>query len=187
MKYNGKKIICLVGESGCGKTTLEKELTKSGLFEKFITTTTRDPREGETPGKDFFYVKKEDFERKKENKELITETFFDNNYYGMELKELDKLKESHCIAVLDVAGCIKIAENIGREHVHFYYISTDKIKREEFLNIRFKDDKKRMLKRIANDKVHFEKVLELDKITEITNNYDDESLNKMIKKIITDL
>ena len=187
MRFNGKKIVCLVGESGCGKSTLENELVSSGLFEKFITTTTRKPRENEISGEDFFYTTKSNFESKLERNELMTSTFFDNEYYGMEKTELEKLKKKHCIAVLDVTGCINLAKELGKESIIFYYISTEKEKREKALAIRFKNDVEKIERRIANDLIKFEKVLELDQIVQINNNYDDDSLEDMVKKIVYDL
>ena len=49
-------IIVLLGASGSGKSTLEHELATHHGFEKIISYTTRQPRESEENGKDYYFV-----------------------------------------------------------------------------------------------------------------------------------
>ena len=42
--------IVLLGESGCGKSSVTNELCKNYNYEKIVTYTTRLPREGEVNG-----------------------------------------------------------------------------------------------------------------------------------------
>ena len=57
-------ILILSGPSGCGKSTLLKEVYKDIDDYYFsISTTTRDPREGETHGIDYLFTSKEEFEK----------------------------------------------------------------------------------------------------------------------------
>ena len=63
-------VIC--ASSGAGKTTIIRELFKQIPGINFsVSATTRKKRQGETDGKDYFYLTKEDFERKKSNNEFI--------------------------------------------------------------------------------------------------------------------
>lgn len=84
-----KKIIFIVGESGCGKSTLQ-----NGLIEKYpdeytriISTTTRNPREGETNGISYHFRDREEFEYLIKEKKLLQYTEFAGNYYGTQLSE----------------------------------------------------------------------------------------------------
>ena len=54
-------IIALLGASGSGKSTIEKELSIHHGFEKIISHTTRQPREGEENGKDYWFTDNDTF------------------------------------------------------------------------------------------------------------------------------
>ena len=54
-------IIVLLGASGSGKSTLEQELATHHGFEKIISYTTRQPRESEENGKDYYFVDNDTF------------------------------------------------------------------------------------------------------------------------------
>lgn len=81
-------LVFLIGESGCGKTTLQENLIKynPNLFTNIVSSTTRDMREGETDGKEYNFVSKEKFS----TLELIQSVNFGGNSYGTELNEFNK-------------------------------------------------------------------------------------------------
>ena len=54
-------ILVLLGASGSGKSTLEQELATHHGFEKIISYTTRQPRESEENGKDYYFVDNDTF------------------------------------------------------------------------------------------------------------------------------
>ena len=57
-------LVVVSGFSGAGKGTLMKELLKRyDNYALSISATTRAPREGETDGKEYFFVTKEQFEK----------------------------------------------------------------------------------------------------------------------------
>ena len=65
-------LIVISGPSGCGKGTICSELLKNNpdLFLN-ISMTTREPREGEVDKKDYYFISKEEFEKRiKEDKFL---------------------------------------------------------------------------------------------------------------------
>lgn len=55
-------IIVLLGASGSGKSTIENELANHHGFEKIISYTTRQPRNGEVNGKDYNFTNNNTFE-----------------------------------------------------------------------------------------------------------------------------
>ncbi len=55
-------IIVLLGASGSGKSTIEHELSTHHGFEKIISYTTRQPRDNEENGKDYWFVDNDTFE-----------------------------------------------------------------------------------------------------------------------------
>ena len=83
MKEKGLLIV-LSGPSGVGKGTVRKELFSQDdtAFEYSISMTTRQPREGEVDGVDYFFKTKEEFEQLIEEGKLLEYAQFVGNYYG---------------------------------------------------------------------------------------------------------
>ena len=68
---NQKKLIILTGPSGVGKGTVVKEiLGKEKNFWLSISATTREPREGEKDGENYYFLNQEKF------KEMIEQNLF---------------------------------------------------------------------------------------------------------------
>ena len=111
MKNFGKCII-FSAPSGSGKTTLVRELLKkSELNLSFsISATTRNKRQGEINGKDYFFKSKLDFkELIKNNQFLEFEEVYEDVFYGSLKQEVSKLLEtSNVIFDIDVIGGIKL-------------------------------------------------------------------------------
>ena len=75
-------LVILSSPSGAGKTTLVKLLSKDNNFFISISHTTRKPRSNEVDGKDYFFVKDEEFKRLIKNDEFLEYAKVFNNYYG---------------------------------------------------------------------------------------------------------
>lgn len=84
-------ILILSGPSGCGKSTLLKNVYKDISDYYFsISTTTRDPREGEKDGVDYLFTTKEEFEEDIKNGHFLEWAEVHGNYYGTSLKPIKK-------------------------------------------------------------------------------------------------
>lgn len=78
-----KGIIAVIsGFSGAGKGTVVNELVKKYGYAVSISATTRQPREGEEEGKNYFFKTKEEFEQMIEAGEFIEYARYVDNYYG---------------------------------------------------------------------------------------------------------
>ena len=75
-------MVILSSPSGAGKTTLVNLLSKQKNFEISISHTTRQPRPGEIPDKDYFFVDNFEFKRLINNEEFLEYAKVFNNYYG---------------------------------------------------------------------------------------------------------
>ena len=75
-------MVILSSPSGAGKTTLVNLLSKQKDFEISISHTTRQPRPGEVPNKDYFFVNDTEFKRLINNQEFLEYAKVFNNYYG---------------------------------------------------------------------------------------------------------
>ncbi|MGN0472467.1 MAG: guanylate kinase [Lachnospiraceae bacterium] len=82
MKRRGILIV-ISGFSGAGKGTLVKELLKNyDNYALSVSMTTRQPRPGETDGKDYFFVTREAFEEKVSQDGFIEYASYCGNCYG---------------------------------------------------------------------------------------------------------
>ena len=75
-------MVILSSPSGAGKTTLVNLLSKEYNFKISISHTTRQPRPGEVPDKDYFFVNDVEFKRLINNQEFLEYAKVFNNYYG---------------------------------------------------------------------------------------------------------
>ena len=114
MKMKHKGILIVVsGFSGVGKGTLMKQLVHSyDNYALSVSMTTRQPRPGETDGKEYFFVSKENFEKKIEEKGLIEYACYCGNYYGTPKEYVEKQLEKGKDVILDIEikGALKVKE-----------------------------------------------------------------------------
>ena len=75
-------MVVLSSPSGAGKTTLVNLLSKKNNYFVSISHTTRKPRSNETNGKDYFFVKDDEFKRLINNDEFLEYAKVFNNFYG---------------------------------------------------------------------------------------------------------
>lgn len=99
-------LLLLVAPSGTGKTTLINKLKKDFKFITSISYTTRQPREYEEDGKDYYFVSKDIFETMIRNNEFIEYAKVHNNYYGTKLKSLQHLiyQGKNILFEIDIQG-----------------------------------------------------------------------------------
>lgn len=114
MKMKHKGILIVVsGFSGVGKGTLMKQLVHSyDNYALSVSMTTRQPRPGETDGKEYFFVSKENFEKKIEEKGLIEYACYCGNYYGTPKEYVEKQLEKgkDVILEIEIQGALKVKE-----------------------------------------------------------------------------
>lgn len=72
------------GPSGVGKGTIKKRLLEefSGQVVDSISATTREPREGEADGREYFFISRQDFENRIANNDFLEYAQFSGNAYG---------------------------------------------------------------------------------------------------------
>ena len=109
--FKGKCII-FSAPSGSGKTTLVKYLlNQKELNLSFsISATTRQRRDGEVQGKDYFFKTKSDFKKLINNSEFLEhEEVYDDVFYGtLESEVIKQLETQNVIFDIDVIGGLSI-------------------------------------------------------------------------------
>lgn len=109
-------IIVLLGASGSGKSTIEKELATHHGFEKIISYTTRNPRDGEVNGKDYCFTNNETFNEMVED-ELFAEydEYSQRRLYGT--LRIDYVGNIDRVVVLTPNGFKQLKENCGNDNI----------------------------------------------------------------------
>ena len=104
-------LVVVSGFSGAGKGTLMKELLKRyDNYALSISATTRAPREGETDGKEYFFVTTEQFEKMRAERKLVEYAQYVNNYYGTpkEYVEQKMAEGKDVILEIEIQGALKV-------------------------------------------------------------------------------
>ena len=109
------KLVVLSGPSGCGKDTVLNCLCE--MDERFcpsVSATTRAPRDGETDGVHYYFISKDEFERRIENGEFVEYVEYNRNYYGTLRSEIENAVNAGRIIVLviEVQGAANIIAQV---------------------------------------------------------------------------
>lgn len=75
-------LLVVSGPSGSGKTTLCRQLADAGEVRYSVSCTTRPPRPGEVDGRDYHFLKPDDFERRVAAGDFLEHAEVHGNRYG---------------------------------------------------------------------------------------------------------
>ncbi len=99
--------------SGCGKGTILTELFKrTDNLHYSVSATTRAPREGEIDGKSYYFITRDEFEKKIADGGMFEYAEFCGNYYGTPKdKVFEKLNEGISVILeIETIGAMKVKE-----------------------------------------------------------------------------
>ena len=150
-------MIILTGASASGKTVTALALEKKFGLKKAITSTTREMREGERNGVDYFFYSKEEFERLLKEGKFVESTLYNSNYYGCGIDQVSDDK----VIVLDPNG-LKSFNKLNNKRIVSFLLIADEPTREKRMTLRG-DKKENITKRLTNDKVDFDES-KIDKV-----------------------
>lgn len=109
-------LIVVSGPSGVGKGTVRKALFEEPDidFQYSISMTTRQPRDGEVNGEDYFFVTREAFEQKIEDGEMLEYAEYVGNYYGTPKSFIDDTLASgrDVLLEIEVQGALQVKEKM---------------------------------------------------------------------------
>lgn len=112
MKKQGTLVV-VSGFAGTGKGTVMKALVgKYDSYALSISATTRDPRPGETDGKEYFFKTKKEFEQMIEEDAFVEYACYVGNYYGTPKKYVEEQLTAgkDVILEIEIQGALKVKE-----------------------------------------------------------------------------
>ena len=96
-------ILVLSGPSGAGKSTIIEHSSKQiGSYYFSISTTTREPREGEVDGVDYYFVSRTEFEEGIKSGNFLEYATVHGNYYGTSLKPVNEALSEGKLVIFDI-------------------------------------------------------------------------------------
>ncbi|KAM9308661.1 guanylate kinase [Gastrophryne carolinensis] len=183
----GPRPVVMSGPSGAGKSTLLKRLLKDyeGMFGFSVSHTTRQPRPGETNGKDYHFVSREEMQRGIENGEFIEHAVFSGNLYGTSKAAVQAVQAQNKICILDID--MQGVKNIKKTDLNPIYISIQppsvKIL-EQRLRDRNTESEESLQKRLQAAKTDMEISLEPGLFDDIIVNDDLEEAYSLLKNAL---
>ena len=108
-----KPVFVVTGTSGAGKGTIERELlARMPELELAISATTRERREGEEDGREYWFISQDDFDAKLAAGEFLEHIVFDwGQRSGTLRSEIDRILDAGRIPLLDLEteGALRLA------------------------------------------------------------------------------
>ncbi len=148
-------LLVVSAPSGAGKTTLCKRLLAEESEISFsISYTTRPPRPKEVPGKDYFFISRELFQKMlKEGAFLEWAEVYGNLYGTAKEPVLKALNQGRDILLdIDVQGAFQVREKLGPEAVLVFILPPSLEELERRLRARSTEDEATLKRRLEEAK-----------------------------------
>ena len=158
-------ILVLSGPSGAGKSTIINHASPHiGEYYFSISTTTRQPREGEKHGVDYYFVTHTEFEEGIKAGDFLEYATVHGNYYGTSLKPVNEALAQGKLVIfdIDVQGHRLVRAKMG-DYVTSAFITPPTLKElEKRLYARATDDTSIIERRVENAKEEINAIGEFD-------------------------
>lgn len=176
--YKNNLAIIISSPSGAGKTTIARKLLniiKNSYLS--ISCTTREPRENEINGIDYFFINKTKFKLLKKKKKFLESAKVYGNYYGTLKSELKKSENNIILLDVDWQGSRSIKKILTENCYSFFLLPPN-----------LKVLKKRLIQRhVSNKKIALQRFAQAKKDIKHWHEYDfiyvNSNLNKCVKEI----
>jgi guanylate kinase len=150
------KLIIFSAPSGAGKTTIVHWLLKSGLPIEFsVSACTRERREGETDGLDYYFITIKDFNEKIRNNEFVEwEEVYTGHFYGTLKSEIRRIWDAKKSVVfdVDVKGGLNLKKQFGNNALAIFVMPPSIEALEQRLRHRGTDSESEIRNRIKKAK-----------------------------------
>ena len=177
-------LIVISGPSGCGKGTIcEKVLQENNNIMLSVSMTTRKPRAKEKDGVDYYFVSKEEFEKRiKDNKFLEFAKVHNDNYYGTPKDKVEEALEKGVDVILeiDIQGA-KLVNELMKEGIFIFIMPPNMRELKRRLIARNTETKEQIVERF---KKAYQEINEVSKYNYIVINDDLELAVKKVESIL---
>jgi guanylate kinase len=122
----------VTGPSGAGKGTLIKlVLPRFPALALAVSATTRPRRPGEEDGVDYWFLDREEFDRREAAGDFLEWVDYVGNRYGTLQSEIDRLLDSGKAPMLELEtdGALRVAERVARAVTIFVTAPVDELER----------------------------------------------------------
>ncbi len=181
-----KRIIVVSAPSGGGKSVVAKYILENYKNIKFsISATTRQIRDGETNGQHYYFLSKDEFEKKIKLNELVEFENIFGNYYGTLRTEIEEAfaAQQKILFDIDVKGAYSIQKNYPQDALLIFLKPPSLEVLEERLRNRKTETDEQVKKRIARAKMEIEMSKDFDFI--VVNDILEETLQQ-VKNILNE-
>ncbi len=105
-------LLVISGPSGAGKGTLVKRLMQMHPEIKLsVSATTREPRNGEVHGKNYYFLSRQEFEKRLDDDLFLEHAKVYDNYYGTPKDYVNKwLEKSDVVLEIEMQGALQVKE-----------------------------------------------------------------------------
>lgn len=164
-------LIVISGPSGAGKDSIVERLLRINRDTCLsISATTRSPRGQEKDGVDYFFLTREEFEKKIEDNEFLEYAEYNGNYYGTPKSGItDKLNAGKdVLLVIEIQGALKVKELI-KEAIFIFILPPSMAELRRRLVGRKTEDKEKIINRF---KTAYKEINEVTKYNYVVINDD---------------
>ncbi len=173
-------LIIISGTTCAGKGTVIQELlNRNSNLSLSVSYTSRNKRDGEIDGKDYYFISKAQFEEKIKNDEMLEyEIVHQEHYYGTPKKEVKELLDTgkDVILEIDVKGAQHIKEMFPETVLIFILAPSMEIVKER-IKKRGKENNEQIIKRFQTA---YQEINEIPKYNYVVVN---EVLEEAVKKV----
>ena len=158
---NSNLMVVLSSPSGAGKTTLTKKIQqKFQNFKISVSHTTRKARPNEVDGIDYFFVEKDEFQKKIKNKDFYEYAKIFNNYYGTSKESVNLILKNNNSILFDIdwQGNKQLSDYKELKLIKIFLVPPNKNELKKRLIQRNQDNKdviEERLKAFDKDTVHW--------------------------------
>ncbi len=162
------KLLIFSAPSGSGKTTIVKHLLdRIGGLEFSVSACSREKRQGEVDGRDYYFLSADDFRKKIEEGAFVEwEEVYPGQYYGTLNSELERIWKNghHVVFDVDVVGGLNLKKKFGSRALAVFVKAPSLEILERRLRDRSSDDEASIRKRLEKASHEMEYAPQFDSI-----------------------
>ena len=175
------KLVVISAPSGAGKTSIARAILDANpLLEFSVSATTRPRRSGETEGKDYFFLTREEFTRRTAQGEFVEWEELYGHLYGTLRSEIDRalVHGRHLLFDVDVNGGLSIKKQYP-EALLIFVCPPDQETLRRRLENRGTEDRQTIDRRMARVPMEMEKGKLFDH--QVVNDDLERAVNEVLK------